>query len=79
MQQFYEISPNPNTASTLYADYNVTSSRIITADNITTLIMDLNVVANTVDVVIYDVKNIKNNVDVLDSGMTETKETTQHL
>ncbi|KAK8866925.1 hypothetical protein M9Y10_009894 [Tritrichomonas musculus] len=41
-QQLYELTPNPNAATTLYTDYNITSSKIITADNITTFRSDLN-------------------------------------
>ena len=39
-KQFYTITPNPNTASTLYTDFNITSLKIITADNITTMSCD---------------------------------------
>ena len=78
-QQYYEISPNPSAATTLYTDYNITSSKIITADNITTMRSDLNIVTNTVDVVSFDVKSLTNKVDVLDTQMTETREVTQHL
>ena len=78
-QQFYEVSPNPNAATTLYTDYNITSSKIITADNITTMRSDLNMVTNTVDVVSFDVKEIRNKVDTLDTEMAETKKVTQHL
>ncbi|KAK8886004.1 hypothetical protein M9Y10_041463 [Tritrichomonas musculus] len=49
-QQFYEIIPRPDAATTLYTDYNITSSKIITADNITTMRSDLNLVTNNVDV-----------------------------
>lgn len=78
-QQFYEVSPNPNAATTLYTDFNITSSKIITADNITTMRSDLNMVTNTVDVVSYDVKEIRNKVDVLDTEMAETKKVTKHF
>ena len=37
-QQMYSIYPNPNAATTLCTDYNITSSGIITADNIYTLL-----------------------------------------
>ena len=39
--QFYKITPNPTAATTLYTDYNITSAKIITADNITTMRSDL--------------------------------------
>ncbi|KAK8853643.1 hypothetical protein M9Y10_017204 [Tritrichomonas musculus] len=78
-QQFYEISPNPNAATTLYTDYNITSSKIITADNITTMRSDLNVLTNNFDVVSYDVKDITEKVDVLNAEMSETKRITKHL
>ncbi|KAK8840657.1 hypothetical protein M9Y10_030432, partial [Tritrichomonas musculus] len=54
-QQFYEIIPRPDAATTLYTDYNITSSKIITADNFTTMRSDLNLVTNNVDVMSYDV------------------------
>ncbi|KAK8840029.1 hypothetical protein M9Y10_031314 [Tritrichomonas musculus] len=68
-QQFYDVSPNPNAATTLYTDFNITSSKIITADNITTMRSDLNVLRNNFDVVSYDVQAISNKVDVLNSEM----------
>ena len=78
-QQFYEITPNPNAATTLYTDYNITSSKIITADNITTMRSDLNLVTNTVDVVSYDVRDIKTNVETLNSEMAEQMAKTKYL
>ncbi len=78
-QQFYEIMPNPNAATTLYTDFNITSSKIITADNITTMRSDLNIVSNTVDVVSYDLRDVKNNVETLNSEMAETKTITKYL
>ena len=78
-QQFYEITPNPNGASTLYTDYNITSSKIITADNITTMRSDLNMVANTVDVVSYDLRDVKSNVETLNSEMAEQMSKTKYL
>ncbi|KAK8880947.1 hypothetical protein M9Y10_003653 [Tritrichomonas musculus] len=78
-QQFYDIKPNPNAATTLYTDFNITSSKIITADNITTMRSDLNVLTNNFDVVSYDVKDITSKVDVLNAEMSETKRVTQHL
>ena len=78
-QQYYEILPNPNASTTLYTDYNITSSKIITADNITTMRSDLNMVSNTVDVVSYDVKDIRNNVETLNSQMAEQKQVTDCL
>ncbi len=78
-QQFYEITPNPNAATTLYTDYNITSSKIITADNITTMRSDLNMLTNNFDVVSYDVKDITSKVNVLNAEMGETKRITKHL
>lgn len=49
-----EITPKPNAATTLYTDYNITSYKIITADNITIIRSDLNIVTNNLDVVSYD-------------------------
>ena len=71
--QFYEITPNPNAATTLYTDYNITSSKIITADNITTMRSDLNMVTNNVDVIDYDVKELTVRVDTLNAEMGQTK------
>ena len=62
-QQYYKITPNPNAATTLYTDFNITSSKIITADNITTMRSDLNVVANTTDIISYDVQVLEKKVD----------------
>ena len=59
--------------------FNITSSKIITADNITTMRSDLNVLTNNVDVIDYDVKDINNRVNVLNAQMAETREITQHL
>ncbi|KAK8895928.1 hypothetical protein M9Y10_013814 [Tritrichomonas musculus] len=78
-QQFYEVSPNPNASTTLYTDFNITSSKIITADNITTMRSDLNLVTNNVDVVSYDVKEVKSKVDALDSQMNEQQMKTKYL
>ena len=78
-QQFYEITPNPNAATTLYTDYNITSSKIITADNITTMRSDLNVVSNTVDVMNYDVKELESKVDSLAGSMVEQQLKTKYI
>ena len=78
-QQFYEITPNPNAATTLYTDFNITSSKIITADNITTMRSDLNMVSNNLDVVSYDLNEMNHRVNVLDSEMVQVKDITQHL
>ena len=72
-QQFYSITPNPNAATTLYTDFNITSSKIITADNITTMRSDLNVVANTTDVISFDVKAVEKRCDNLEVEVTEVK------
>ena len=78
-QQFYEVYPNPNAATTLYTDYNITSSKIITADNITTMRSDLNLVTNNLDVMTYDVKDITNKVSLLNSEMAIQQQKTQYL
>ena len=77
--QFYEITPNPNAATTLYTDFNITSSKIITADNITTMRSDLNMVSNSVDVMSYDMNEITNKVEVLNSEIVEQQGKTQYL
>ena len=61
-QPFFEITPNPNTATTLYADLNITSSKIITVYNITTMRTKMNMAANT-----QDVDKITNKVDNMDA------------
>ena len=66
-QQYYRITPNPNAADTLYTDFNITSSKIITADNITTMRSDLNVVVNTTDIIGYDVQVLQKRVDNIDT------------
>lgn len=92
-QQFYEITPRPDAATTLYTDFNITSSKIITADNITTMRSDLNLVSNTLDVVNVDLTNLTNKVSVLneevvqisgrvdelDTELGEVKTITEHL
>ena len=78
-QQFYEITPNPNATTTLYTDFSITSSKIITADNKTTMRSDLNIVTNNVDVMSYDVKEINQKVDSLGSAMVEQQLKTQYL
>ena len=78
-QQFYEVYPNPNAATTLYTDYNITSSKIITADNITTMRSDLNLVTNNLDVMTYDVKDITDKVTLLNSEMAVQQQKTQYL
>ncbi|WP_295163603.1 hypothetical protein, partial [uncultured Brachyspira sp.] len=78
-QQYFEVYPNPNAASTLYTDYNICSSKIISADNISTMRSDLNLLTNSFDVVSYDVKEMGHNVDVLKADMTIQKEKTQYL
>lgn len=59
-QQFIEVYPNPNDVIILYTDYNIISSKIITADNFTTMRSDLNLVTNNLDMMTYDVKDISN-------------------
>ena len=78
-QQFYEITPNPNAATTLYTDFNITSSKIITADNITTMRSDLNIVSNNVDIMSYDIKDTMQKVEFLNSDMAVQKLKTQYL
>ena len=78
-QQFYEVYPNPNAATTLYTDFNITSSKIITADNITTMRSDVNMLTNTVDVVSYDVRDISGKVAVLNEQMVKTREVMQYM
>jgi len=56
-QQFYEITPNLNPATILYTNFNKTSSKIITAGNITTMRSYFNMAINmatSVDVMNYD-------------------------
>ena len=62
-RQFYKITPNPVSATTLYTDFNITSSKVITADNITTMRSDLNVVSNNVDVVSWDVEKLRSDFE----------------
>ncbi|WP_300485523.1 hypothetical protein, partial [uncultured Brachyspira sp.] len=78
-QQFYEITPNPNAATTLYTDYNITSSKIITADNITTMRSDLNMVSNNVDVIDYDVKELTTRVDSLNAEMGQVRTVMKYM
>ena len=78
-QQFYEITPNPNAATTLYTDFNITSSKIITADNITTMRSDLNMVANTQDVMVYDVDKLTKKVDNMDAELKNVENVVQHI
>lgn len=60
--QFYQITPRPDAATTLYTDFTITSSKVITADNITTMRCDLKLVTNTFDVVNVSVKDITFNM-----------------
>ena len=78
-EQFYTVSPNPNAATTLYTDFNITSSKIITADNITTMRSDLNVVANTTDVIDADVKALTTKVDKIEVRVTTVEGKVQYL
>ena len=78
-QKYYDIQPKPQATSTLYTDYNITSSKIITAENITTMRGDLNVVTNNVDVITYDVAKLEQEVDELDERMTIQEIKTQYL
>lgn len=57
--KFYEVFPNPNACTTLYTDYNITSSKIITADNITTMAANLNIVSNTADVMGSEITTLR--------------------
>ena len=36
-KKYYKVKPVPESCSTLYTDYNICSSKVITADNITTM------------------------------------------
>ena len=78
-EQFYTVSPNPNAATTLYTDFNITSSKIITADNITTMRSDLNVVANTTDVIDADVKALTTKVEKIEFRVTTVEGKVQYL
>lgn len=63
-QQLYTITPKLNAVSTLYTDYNITLSKIITAVNINRMRSDLNMLANNFEVVCYDVKDLESCVDI---------------
>ncbi|KAK8893140.1 hypothetical protein M9Y10_021555 [Tritrichomonas musculus] len=78
-QQFNEITPNLNAATTLYTDFNITSLNIITADNITIMRSDLNLVTNNLDIVSYDLNEMNHRVNVLDSEMVQVIDITQQL
>ena len=78
-QQFYSITPNPNAATTLYTDFNITSSKIITADNITTMRSDLNIVANTTDVLDFDLKALEKRTDNLETEVHQVEDVVQHI
>ena len=78
-QQFYNITPNPNASTTLYTDFNITSSKIITADNITTMRSDLNVVANTTDVISSDVKSLERRCDNIQTELHQVERVVQHI
>ena len=45
-KKYYQVKPFPESCSTLYTDLCIQSSKIITADNITTMAADLNYVQN---------------------------------
>ena len=45
-KKYYQVKPYPESCSTLYTDLCIQSSKIITADNITTMAADLNYVQN---------------------------------
>ena len=45
-KKYYQIKPFPESCSTLYTDMCIKSSKVITADNITTMAADLNYVQN---------------------------------
>ena len=78
-QQFYKIIPNPNAAATLYTDFNITSSKIITADNITTMRSDLNIVANTTDMIDFDLKALTRRTDNLETEVRKVNDVVQHI
>ena len=77
--QFYEITPRPDAATTLYTDYNITSSKIITADNITTMRSDVNVLTNNFDVLSYDFNILRIDVNKLQIEMLAQQMITKHL
>ena len=58
-RKYYKITPLPESCSTLYTDYNIYSSKIITADNITTMAADLN------DVDLNDVQNFSYDLEAM--------------
>ena len=45
-KKYYQVKPYPESCSTLYTDLCIKSSKVITADNITTMAADLNYVQN---------------------------------
>ena len=78
-RQFYKITPNPVGSTTLYTDFNITSSKVITADNITTMRSDLNVVSNTVDVVSWDVSKLRSDFETFAEQVEEQMKVTEVL
>lgn len=77
--QYNKISPYPEAATTLYTDYNITSSKIITADNITTMRSDVNLLTNNFDVMEYDFDNLTYIVIKLQKDMITQQQITQHI
>ena len=77
--QFYRITPNPIAATTLYTDYNITSAKIITADNITTMRSDLNLVTNTVDVISWDVNALQSELEAFEQEVRAQMEVTEAM
>ena len=78
-KKFYTIEPTPTACTTLYTDYNITSSKVITADNITTMASDLNMVANQTDILTADLDALKSNIANYMERVKLQEEKTQHL
>lgn len=78
-QHIYEITLHPNAKTTLYTDFNITSLKINTTHNKTTMRSDWNMVANTRDGIVYDVDKLAQKVENMDAELKSVENVVQYI
>ena len=78
-KKYYQVKPLPESCSTLYTDLCIKSSKVITADNITTMAADLNYVQNFTYDLEEEIKLVDQKCNYALAEIEELKGTTSAL
>ena len=78
-KKYYQVKPYPESCSTLYTDLCIKSSKVITADNITTMAADLNYVQNFTYDLEEEIKQVDQKCNYALAEIEDLKGTTSAL